>query len=104
MKPLTQKQVAEAVGVHESTVSRAVTGKHVQLPSGEVVSFSLFFDAALPIKERILQIVSACGPSAQPSDAQIAAKLAEQGIQIARRTVAKYRAQLQIPSSTLRVA
>ncbi len=104
VKPLTQKQVAEAVGVHESTVSRAVTGKHVQLPSGEVVSFSLFFDAALPIKERILQIVSACGPSAQPSDAQIAAKLAEQGIQIARRTVAKYRAQLQIPSSTLRVA
>lgn len=104
VKPLTQKQVAESLGVHESTISRAVTDKHVQLPSGEVVSFDLFFDAALPIKERILEIVSACGPSAQPSDSQIAARLAEQGIQIARRTVAKYRMQLQIPSSTLRVA
>lgn len=104
VKPLTQKQVAEALGVHESTISRAVTEKHIQLPSGEVISFDLFFDSALPIKEKIQQIVSACGPSAQPSDAQIAAKLAEQGIQIARRTVAKYRMQLQIPSSTLRVA
>lgn len=104
VKPMTQKQVAEALAVHESTVSRAVTEKHVQLPSGEVISFDLFFDSALPIKEKILQIVSACGPSAQPSDSQIAAKLAEQGIQVARRTVAKYRLQLQIPSSQLRVA
>ena len=104
VKPMTQKQVAEALGVHESTVSRAVTEKHVQLPSGEVMSFAVFFDSALPVKERIQQIVSACGPSAQPSDSQIAAKLAEQGIQIARRTVAKYRMQLQIPSCQLRVA
>jgi len=104
VKPMTQKQVAEALGVHESTVSRAVGDKHIQLPSGEVISFDMFFDSALPIKEKILQIVSACGPSAQPSDSQIAAKLAEQGIQIARRTVAKYRMQLQIPSCELRVA
>jgi RNA polymerase sigma-54 factor len=55
VKPMTQKQVAESLGVHESTISRAVTEKHVQLPSGEVVSFDLFIDAALPIKEKILQ-------------------------------------------------
>jgi len=104
LKPMTQKQVAQALGVHESTVSRAVSEKYVQLPSGEVVSFDLFFDSALPIKEKIIQIVSASGPAGQPSDSQIAAKLAEQGIQIARRTVAKYRFQLQLPACHLRAA
>lgn len=103
LRPMTQKQVAEALGVHESTVSRAVSEKYVQLPCGEVVSFDLFFDSALPVKERILQIVSAAG-ARQPSDSQIAAKLAEQGIQIARRTVAKYRMQLQLPAYHLRAA
>ncbi len=103
LKATTQKQVATALGVHESTVSRAVSEKHVQLPSGEVIPLELFFDSALPIKEKILQIVSAAPPASPLTDGEIAARLAEQGIAIARRTVAKYRQQLQVPACQMRI-
>ena len=101
---MTRKQVAEDLGLHESTVSRAVCGKHVQLPSGEVVPMDRFFDSALPIRDRIAQIVAAeSGPGAL-TDGQIAARLAEQGVRVARRTVAKYRSQLHMPPAQLRAA
>lgn len=104
LKPMTQKQVARKLGVHESTISRAVRGKYVQLPSGEVVPMDRFFDSALPIKDRIAELVAAdAGPGAL-TDGQIAARLAEQGIRVARRTVAKYRGQLQLPPAQLRAA
>lgn len=104
LKPMTQKQVAEDLGLHESTISRAVCGKHVQLPSGEIVPMDRFFDAALPIRDRIAQIVAAdSGPEAL-TDGQIAARLAEQGVRVARRTVAKYRSQLRLPPAQLRAA
>ena len=104
LKPMTRKQVAEDLGLHESTVSRAVCGKHVQLPSGEVVPMDRFFDSALPIRDRIAQIVAAeSGPGAL-TDGQIAARLAEQGVRVARRTVAKYRSQLHMPPAQLRAA
>lgn len=104
LKPMTQKQVAKQLELHESTVSRAVQNKYVQLPSGEVVPMDRFFDSALPVKEMIARIVAADAGSGRLSDSQIAARLAEEGILVARRTVAKYRAQLQLPPVHLRAA
>ena len=86
--------------VHESTVSRALAGKFCRLPSSEVISFEVFFDSALPTKDMISRIVSA---SKEPlSDSDIARKLAEIGINIARRTVAKYREQMKMLPVQLR--
>jgi RNA polymerase sigma-54 factor len=103
LKPLKQKELAAAIGVHESTVCRALNGKYVRIPSGEVVSFDMFFDSSLPIKEMIRSIIAAS--DGKPlSDSEIANRLAENGIQIARRTVAKYRDQLRLPSIQLRSA
>jgi len=102
LKPLRQKDVAKALGVHESTVCRAVAGKYCRLPSGEMISFDVFFDSALPVRNMIRQLIAR---SAQPlSDSEIASKLAEQGVTIARRTVAKYREQLGVLPYQLRAA
>jgi len=102
LKPLRQKDVAAALGVHESTVCRAVASKYCKLPSGEVVSFDMFFDSALPIRNRISHIIAI---SAAPlSDSEITKKLAEQGVVIARRTVAKYREKLKVLPYQLRAA
>jgi RNA polymerase sigma-54 factor len=100
LKPLTRAQLAEIMGVHESTVSRAVTGKYVQLPSGRVVPLSRLFDRSAPVKELIKELVAQEGEPL--SDREIAERLAEQGYRIARRTVAKYRNALSILPSTLR--
>jgi RNA polymerase sigma-54 factor len=102
LKPLRQKDLAKSLGVHESTICRAIAGKYCRLPSGEVVSFDVFFDAALPVRNMISQLIAR---STEPlSDGEIAKRLAEQGITIARRTVAKYREQLRLLPYHLRVA
>lgn len=102
LRPLRQKDVARALEVHESTVCRAIAGKYCKLPSGETVSFEVFFDSAMPIRNMIREIIAR---SAEPlSDGEIARKLTEQGVQIARRTVAKYREQLRVLPYQLRAA
>ncbi|HVH30782.1 MAG TPA: hypothetical protein VNA31_03825 [bacterium] len=100
LKPLTKAMIAAELGVSESTVSRALDGKFVQLPAGRVVSFDLFFDQSLPTKDRIREIVAA---ETRPlTDEEIAALLTSKGIKIARRTVTKYREEMNIPPSTSR--
>ncbi len=100
LKPLTRAQVAETMGVHESTVSRAVAGKYVELPCGHVVPLEVFFDSAAPIKCRIEELVAQ--EEVPLSDRAIAERLNEQGYDVARRTVAKYRNALNILPSSLR--
>jgi RNA polymerase sigma-54 factor len=100
MKPLTKAMIAAEMGISESTVSRALDAKFVQLPSGRVVSFDLFFDQSLPTKDRIREILAA---ETRPlTDEEIAAILTAEGIKIARRTVTKYREEMSVPPSTSR--
>jgi RNA polymerase sigma-54 factor len=86
--------------VHESTISRAVSGKTVQLPSKKIVPIAQFFDRSLHIRSALKKIV---GQENKPlSDTKIAKLLAERGHKVARRTVAKYRAMERIPPAHLR--
>ncbi|HLH22633.1 MAG TPA: RNA polymerase factor sigma-54 [Chloroflexota bacterium] len=100
LKPLSRAAIAEELGIHESTVSRATAGKYVMLPSGEVIPFSHFFTPSLSIKDVIKEFVER--ENRPLTDAEIADRLRESGINIARRTVAKYRMQLNILPSSLR--
>ncbi|HEU5088784.1 MAG TPA: hypothetical protein VFT99_15120, partial [Roseiflexaceae bacterium] len=100
LEPLTRGEVAAALGVHESTVSRATANKYVQLPNRSVVPYSIFFRASLPVKDVIKELID--GESKPFTDDQIVDILRERGVDIARRTVAKYRAQLGILPSHLR--
>jgi RNA polymerase sigma-54 factor len=99
LKPLTKKDIAQRLGVHESTVCRATQDKTIQLPSGEVISIEVLFDSALPVKELVRKLATQ-----RLSDGEIAMKLAESGINIARRTVAKYRDQLRVLPVEYRLA
>ena len=95
--------MANALGVHESTCSRAVAGKFVMLPSRKVIPMSDLFAASLSIKHVIQQIIKEeCEAGRALSDAQISDRLLDYGIRIARRTVAKYRSQMHILPSTIR--
>lgn len=100
LKPLTRAMVAQYTGMHESTVSRATAGKWVMIPSSKVIPFSDFFTPALHVKDVIRELIET--EAAPLTDQQITEYLAEQGHQIARRTVAKYRDQLGILPSSLR--
>ena len=103
LRPLTRSEVASALGVHESTCSRAVAGKFIMLPSRKVIPMSDLFAASLSIKHVIQQIISdECATGSTLSDAQISDRLLDHGIRIARRTVAKYRGQMHILPSTIR--
>lgn len=100
LKPLTRAAVAQALGVHESTVSRATANKYVLLPERRVIPFSDFFTASLGVKDVIKELVDR---EEHPlTDDEICDKLKELGIQIARRTVAKYRGELGLLPSTMR--
>lgn len=100
LQPLTRARVANILGMHESTVSRATAAKYVMLPSGEVIPFSNFFVANLSVKDVIKDMIDhETGPL---TDQEIALNLSDRGILVARRTVAKYREQLNILPSTLR--
>jgi RNA polymerase sigma-54 factor len=103
LRPLTRAEVGERIGMHESTVSRATAGKFVLLPAGEVIPFSTFFTASLGVKDVIKNIIEAEDHTRPYSDQEIVEKLREEhGIRLARRTVAKYREELQILPARLR--
>ncbi len=112
LKPMTMAQVAEAVGVHETTVSRAVAGKYMSTPQGVIEMRSLFSSgvatsdggamASSGVKEFIAELVRNEDPAKPLTDDQIEARLKEKGIQIARRTVAKYRNEMRILPVALR--
>jgi len=96
---LTQGAMAEKIGLHESTVSRAMSGKYVAVPSGEILSFDFFFDSSVRPKEYIKNIIANEDAGNPVSDSDLRKMLASKGIDIARRTVAKYRESMCIPSS-----
>lgn len=99
--PLTRAEVAEAIHLHESTVSRATANKYVMLPWRQVVPFSHFFQASLSVRDVLKEIIHQS--EGKPlTDAQLVDRLAEKGYHVARRTVAKYRDQLGILPSSLR--
>lgn len=100
--PLTRAEVGDIIGMHESTVSRATAEKYVMIPSGEVVPFSHFFTASLGVKDQIKKMIEAEDPAHPLSDQEIADALGADGIALARRTVAKYRDELQILPARLR--
>jgi RNA polymerase sigma-54 factor len=101
LQPLTREEVAAAVGVHESTVSRAAAEKFVLLPNGRVVPLSDFFRSALPVHDVMKEIIEKEGGS-RLTDREISDLLAGCGYKVARRTVAKYRSQMRILPSELR--
>jgi RNA polymerase sigma-54 factor len=100
LAPLTRARVATDLGMHESTVSRATAAKYCMLPSGGVIPFSNFFVANLGIKDLIKDLIDR--ETTPLTDQEIADLLCRQRIEVARRTVAKYREQLGILPSTLR--
>ena len=115
LQPLTLGDVAKRLGVHQSTVSRATNGKYVQTPAGDVVPLKLFFSggyakddgslvSARSVKAWIKELIDSEDPASPVSDLAIAQLLEKKGVRIARRTVAKYRGQLMIPSSRMRKA
>jgi RNA polymerase sigma-54 factor len=112
LKPLTMVQIAEVVGVHETTVSRAVSGKYMQTPQG-IFEMKYFFTAGIQtangdglsntsVKDMISDIFKNEDPGKPLSDQEVVRMLKEKGIVIARRTVAKYRTELNILPSNLR--
>jgi RNA polymerase sigma-54 factor len=112
LKPLTMVQVAEVVGVHETTVSRAVSGKYMQTPQG-IFEMKYFFTSGIQtangegmsntsVKDMIADIFKKEEPGKPLSDQEVVKMLSEKGIVIARRTVAKYRSELNILPSNLR--
>src|SRR5436309_9736371 len=112
LKPLTMVQVAEKVGVHETTVSRAVSGKYMQTPQG-IFEMKYFFTAGIQtasgdgmsntsVKDMIAEIFKKEDPTKPLSDQEVVRMLKDKGIVIARRTVAKYRTELNILPSNLR--
>lgn len=96
LRPLTRKEVAAAIGVHESTVSRITREKYVQLPDGRLVAFDFFFDGSLSAKAALQALLEEEDPARPLSDSALAHFLQERGYPLARRTVAKYRDQLGV--------
>ncbi|HEY7754395.1 MAG TPA: RNA polymerase factor sigma-54, partial [Steroidobacteraceae bacterium] len=112
MHPMILKDVAEAVAMHESTISRVTTGKYMHTPRG-VYEFRYFFSSHVPaedgtgvsstaIRAKIRKLIAQEPPGQPLSDQQIAESLSGDGIPVARRTVAKYREALGIPPSSER--
>jgi len=100
LRPLTRCELADMLGIHESTVSRAVASKYAQIPDGQIVALADFFDGSLKAKALIRGFVSE--ESRPLTDSELVELLAEAGISVARRTVAKYRQALGILPSGLR--
>ena len=112
LKPLTMTQIADVVGVHETTVSRALANKYIKTPHG-IFDFKYFFTPGYQVdsgasvsntsvKEMIADLVAAEDKGTPLSDQELVARLQEKGIKIARRTVAKYREELGLLPSNLR--
>jgi len=109
LRPMMIKEVAEEIGVHASTVSRAVAGKYVHTPQG-VFELRFFFSEAvqgpsgsstplLVLKQKVKKIIDEEDPKKPLTDEQITARLQQEGFEVTRRTVAKYREDLKIPST-----
>lgn len=112
MRPLVLREIADTLGLHESTVSRVTTGKYMLTPFG-TLEFKYFFGShvstdtggaasSTAIRALIRQLIGAEDPKSPLSDSRIAELLAEQGFVVARRTVAKYREALKIPAVSMR--
>ncbi len=112
MRPLVLREIAEAVDLHESTISRVTTQKYMMTPRG-LYELKYFFGShvateaggvcsSTAIRALIRQLIGAENPKSPLSDGQIAEVLAGQGIVVARRTVAKYRESLHIPTASMR--
>lgn len=112
LKPLTMAQVADIIGVHETTVSRAISGKYIATPRG-TFEMKYFFTPGYTtaagqslsntsVKEAIVELVRGENPREPLSDSEIVEILSERGIPIARRTVAKYRGEANILPSHMR--
>jgi len=112
MRPLVLREIAEAVGLHESTISRVTTQKYMHTPQG-IFELKYFFGSscatetggacsATAIRALIKQLVAAENQQKPLSDSQLAEILVKQGIVVARRTVAKYREAMQIPAVSFR--
>lgn len=112
LRPLTMNEIADALGMHATTVSRAVAGKYILTPQG-LMEMRAFFATGYQteggaevsnagVREAIQQLVSAENPAKPLSDESLMKALAKQGITVARRTIAKYREQLNILPSHLR--
>lgn len=112
MRPLVLREIAESVGLHESTISRVTTQKFMHTPRG-IFELKYFFGShvttdaggacsATAIRALIKQLVQKENPRKPLSDNKIASLMEGQGIVVARRTIAKYRESLQIPPANLR--
>ncbi len=112
MKPLTRQQIAQRLDLHESTISRAINGKYLQCKQG-LYELRYFFANEIEnsdgdnlsitaIKARIQQLITQENPQKPLSDQSLQALLAEEGHQLARRTITKYRESLNIPASSQR--
>lgn len=113
LRPLTLRRVAEALEMHESTVSRAIARKYVRTPRGTLPLRDFFASgidtgdggsaSSTAIQDMIRRLIAAEDPRKPLSDARLADTLKAQGVPVARRTVAKYREEMQIPASHERV-
>lgn len=112
MRPLVLREIANTLGLHESTVSRVTTQKFMLTPRG-ILELKYFFGShvatetggacsATAIRALIKQLVAAEDGKRPLSDSKISEILGQQGIMVARRTIAKYRESLQIPSVSMR--
>jgi RNA polymerase sigma-54 factor len=111
MRPMVLRDIAEAIEMHESTVSRVTTNKFMHTPRG-VFEFRYFFSShvagdegeqsSIAVRAKIRKLVGSENPAKPMSDNQIAKLLSEDGVKIARRTIAKYREAMNIPSSSER--
>ena len=112
MKPMVLRDIAEEIGMHESTISRVTTNKYMHTPRG-IFEFKYFFSSHLStdsgedqsstsVRAKIRKLIQAENPGKPLSDSKITNLLKEEGISVARRTVAKYREAMNIPSSSER--
>ena len=113
LQPLTLRSIANELGLHESTVSRAIARKYVRTPRGTIALRDFFASgietegggsaSSTAIQDMIRRLVEAENPRKPMSDARLAETLKAEGVPVARRTVAKYREALHIPPSHERV-
>jgi RNA polymerase sigma-54 factor len=114
LRPLMLSEIADELGLHESTVSRATSNKYLASPRG-IFEFKHFFSrelatssggtcSAVAVRALIQEMIAEENPQAPLSDVMLANKLAREGVVVARRTVSKYRAQIKCPSAELRRA
>ncbi|MFQ5780811.1 MAG: RNA polymerase sigma-54 factor, partial [Nitrospiria bacterium] len=114
LKPLILRQIAEDISMHESTVSRVTTNKYMHTPQG-IYELKFFFNSSLPrigngyeslssvaVREKIRKMVSEEDPARPLKDQEIVGRLKEDDVEIARRTVTKYRSWLKIPPANRR--